>query len=282
MENHNNYPTVAGIYKLTCRDTGKIYVGKAINLFKRLKRHKNNENKLIGKCYFENVIKKYGWASFDVEILETFDNFDMKNDNLKILEKEANYIKLFDSTNPNIGYNLCKYSNDRTGVLCSAETKLKISQANKGKPKSREAIEKMRQSKLGKSNGPHTEETKERMRRAKLGKQRAPFTEEAIENMIRGQAKRAPMSEETKNKISLSSKGKPKSREAVEKMRQTKIGSVASAETKEKMSLARRGKLRDLTEEAKESIRRSNRERIVTAETREKMRNSRLAYIAKI
>ena len=31
----------AGIYKLTCSTNGKIYIGKAVNLYKRLNRHKN-------------------------------------------------------------------------------------------------------------------------------------------------------------------------------------------------------------------------------------------------
>jgi len=235
-----NFPNIAAIYKLTCTINNKIYIGKAVNLFNRLKNHRNSQNYKEGKCYFQNAIIKYGWTSFIVEILETFEDFNKERDKAKILEREAYYIQLFDSTNSAIGYNLCRYSNDRTGVPCSEETKIKMSNASKGKPKSREAVEKMRQSKLGKSNGPHTPETIEKMRRSKLGRKRAPFSKETIEKMKQGQAKRAPMSEETKKKISMSSKGRPKSREAVEKMRLSKIGRRASEETKEKMRASHR------------------------------------------
>ena len=240
MENFRN---IATIYKLTCIINNKIYIGKAVNLYNRLRNHRNSQNYKEGKCYLQNAIKKYGWSSFIVEILETFDEFNKERDKDKILEREAYYIQLFDATNSSIGYNLCKYSNDRTGVPCSEKTKIKMSNASKGRPKSREAVEKMRQTKLGKSNGPHTPETIEKIRQSKLGKKRAPFSKEAIENMKRDQAKRAPMSEETKEKISMSSKGKPKSREAVEKMRAAKIGRRASEETKEKMRASHRKRI---------------------------------------
>ena len=47
------YPKEAGIYKLTCSDNGKIYIGKAVNLYNRINAHKNLSKTLIGKCYFD-------------------------------------------------------------------------------------------------------------------------------------------------------------------------------------------------------------------------------------
>jgi len=90
------YPTNAGIYKLTCSVNGKIYIGKAVNISSRMANHKYNGRKSIGRCFFENALIKYGWDSFNIEILEIFEDFDKNNDNhkLSIFQKEAEYIKL--------------------------------------------------------------------------------------------------------------------------------------------------------------------------------------------
>lgn len=44
MGKHIIYPKAAGIYKLTCDNNGKIYIGKSINIRKRLESHKNCKN----------------------------------------------------------------------------------------------------------------------------------------------------------------------------------------------------------------------------------------------
>lgn len=182
---NEKYPCSAGIYKLTCIENGKIYIGKSVNLFNRLGDHRRCSNRGIGKCYFENALVKYGWTSFEVEILELIPDFDKSNPNHRelILNKETNYIEMYNSNDVNVGYNLCKRSNDRTGIPCSEETKKKMSQAALGKPKSKEAVEKMRKSKTGKSRKAHSSESIERMRQSKTGKKRKPFSEETKRKM---------------------------------------------------------------------------------------------------
>ena len=92
-----NIPTLPGVYKLTNLINGKIYVGKAVNLRKRVSRHKDSVNYSKGtNCILINAFKKYG-----------FENFDLKKDSLfvsgwSILEKvESNnsniFIVVFDS-----------------------------------------------------------------------------------------------------------------------------------------------------------------------------------------
>ncbi len=198
----------AGIYKLTCDKNDKIYIGKSINIRNRLRSHKNCK----GKCYFENAILKHGWDSFTVEILEIFENFDKSNNEHKMLivDREEYYIKLFDSTNNDIGYNICNRSTDRTGIPHSTETKEKMRQSqlgnsnHLGKLHSEESKEKMRQAKLGVKKNPHSRETKEKMRQAKLGK---PKTIEHIENIRQSKIgkpsnrKGVKLSEETKEKM---------------------------------------------------------------------------------
>jgi group I intron endonuclease len=194
---------IVGVYKLTCIDNGKIYIGKSVDIKNRLRLHKHSENKIIGNGYFQNAIKKYGWKSFKVEILETFDNFDKTKDNLKLLFREAYYIELFDSTNKLKGYNICKYSDDQTGIPVPDERKEKIRISNIGKKMSDENKEKLRIQMLGNTinlGRVQSEESKQKISISRIGK---------------------PRSEETKEKIRLSSKGRIVSEETKEKRRQT-------------------------------------------------------------
>lgn len=233
MGNNSEYTTDAGIYKITCKNNGKIYVGKAINLRNRINNHKNVKRRSKGMFYFQYALLKHGWESFTIEILETVKDFDKSKDNVYLLERESFYIDLFDSTNPNKGYNRCKFSTDLTGIPCSDETKIKIGNANRGRIPSNETREKLRQSHLGKKPSEetrakmsksrlgnsfrkgilHSEETKRKMRESRLGKK---HSEESKEKM------RKPKSEEAKKNMGKSFLGKKHSEESKEKMRKSK------------------------------------------------------------
>jgi len=244
MKTEDKYPKAAGIYKLTCIYSDKVYIGKAINIHVRLNRHRNCEKNTIGRCYFENAIIKYGWNAFSVEILEMVKDFDKTKDNNTLLEREAFYIKMFDSTNKLKGYNGCGYSTDRTGSKHSDDTKRKMSLSRLGKHPTEETRKKMSISQLGRSHSEatkikmrtprsekykekrrqlhlkHTDETKDKMRQCKLG---------------------ISFSEEHKKNLSLAKLGiarRPFTKETIEKMRQAKLGKKRkpmSEETKQKI-----------------------------------------------
>lgn len=197
MGNHSKHPSNAGIYKLTCSTNNKIYIGKSLSLNRRLNVYKNYKEHCKANGYLKNTILKYGWNSFHVEILENFNVKDKESDNQYLLERESYYIDLYNSTNPDIGFNLCKYSSDGTGLTRSDEFKensrLRMigNTINKGREMSEEHKEKLRQVNLGK---PTSEETKEKIRNGNLGKIHRP---ESIEKMR--QAKRL-MWQQKKNK----------------------------------------------------------------------------------
>ena len=220
MENKVYGPKKTGIYKLTCNINNKIYIGKSVNIYNRLAAHKSAKE--VGYLY--NAIIKHGWDSFGIEILEVFETFDKTKDNDMLLQRESYYIKLFKSTDRNIGYNRCEYSNDCTGIkasdetikklkskVCSEEHKRKISKSNSGKIRSKETKEKISKSRFGMifseetkrkmRTRRHTEEAKDRMRVARLG---------------------SSQTEETREKIRASAIGKPKSEETKKKMRKPK------------------------------------------------------------
>lgn len=146
-----------GIYKITNMVNGKCYIGKSLDVEKRIYQHKNNIN---SRPYLQNAISKYGIDNFTFEVIE---------DNLSKTEygdREIYWIKYYNSMSPN-GYNLTSGGENKPGCKLSDITKHKISIAKMGKKRSLETRMKMSKSAKIKL---FTQEHKEHMRLSKLGK----------------------------------------------------------------------------------------------------------------
>ena len=86
------------VYKYTNIRNGKIYIGQTKN---SLKERAQRDGLNYRECTrFYNAIQKYGWDSFRPEILADGLTMDEAN------ELEEYYILLYDSVNPDVGYNL--------------------------------------------------------------------------------------------------------------------------------------------------------------------------------
>jgi group I intron endonuclease len=148
------------IYKITHKDSGRMYIGQTSgNLHDRWRNHcKNNSN-----CtYLKNSIKKYGKYSFNWEIICIC--FD---EDLNRFERE--YIEKYKTLAP-LGFNLSSGGNN--GNKHHAETKVKISVSVKRAKNSPDFIHPRYQ--LGK---PHTTETKNKISEKLKGR---IFSEDAI------------------------------------------------------------------------------------------------------
>lgn len=77
----------SGIYKITCRPNNKIYVGSAVNLDVRWKRHKSElkANKHVNPI-LQNAYNKYGIDKFIFEIIEIVD------DTANLFKREQYYL----------------------------------------------------------------------------------------------------------------------------------------------------------------------------------------------
>lgn len=77
----------SGIYMITCSANNKIYIGSAVNLKIRWKRHRNEliNNKHVN-VILQNAFNKYGLESFSFEIIEIVD------DGTNLFEREQHYL----------------------------------------------------------------------------------------------------------------------------------------------------------------------------------------------
>lgn len=113
------------IYSILNKNNGKIYIGQTIQKAnKRKSEHfthlRRNEH---DNPHLQNAFNKYGEDSFEFNIIENYP-IDKLNDN------EEWWINYFNSTNPDMGYNL--QSGGDSNYTVSEETRKKQSEALKG------------------------------------------------------------------------------------------------------------------------------------------------------
>ena len=124
MKTNIQHKNKSGIYCIRNIINGKVYIGKAKCIWRRIHGHlsaiklkditKTNEH-LINSFY------KYGKENFEYFVLEY-----LPLDNGILKERELYWMTYYDSTNKNKGYNFRMDSS--TGMICHEETSKKISE----------------------------------------------------------------------------------------------------------------------------------------------------------
>lgn len=95
MSNFKNLQ-FAGIYQIKHKESGKIYVGRSKNIAQRLSQHVY----LMGCPKIDMALKREGWGSFDVSVLEKVSNVSL------LAERELYWIEVLNADDPDIGYNM--------------------------------------------------------------------------------------------------------------------------------------------------------------------------------
>lgn len=111
----------SGVYKITCSVTGKVYVGSAVNLYRRWHAHHLPElrgNYHVNK-YLQAAWNKYGEAAFGFTVLEEVPVADLIN-------CEQRWINKLQSANRRHGFNLCAVAASSLGTKHTAATKAKM------------------------------------------------------------------------------------------------------------------------------------------------------------
>lgn len=125
MRASKKHEDICGIYAIRNLINNKLYIGKSINIYRRIKDHitrLNSKNK-DENPHLINSWWKYGRNNFEYYILEILDKND-SNLEKKLSDKELYWIQYYNSINRNFGYNLRLDSN--TKMIIHEETRLKM------------------------------------------------------------------------------------------------------------------------------------------------------------
>lgn len=187
--------TKSGIYKILNRINGKFYIGSAFDFNRRFVRHKRflNSNCHINS-HLQNAWNISGGCNFIFEILEIVENKSI------LIKREQFWLDWTQCYNRDIGYNILKIADNRTGILHSEETKAKMSIAHKGKVKSEEWQAKITKAITGKKRDPsvgkahsekmkgfsHSDETKEKMRFSQTGRKHSEESKRKRSEKLKG------------------------------------------------------------------------------------------------
>ena len=156
-----------GIYKLTHKDSGKVYIGQSKHLKRRLNEHKrceNSEDKKGSQSVVRRAIKKYSFDAFDFEIIL----YCQEGEYMNMIETKL--IQFYDCLVPK-GYNVRDGGNK---VFMSEEGRKRISKANSGRIVSEETRLKLSESgKKAYLNNPRGDEWNQKLSIALTGKKKS-------------------------------------------------------------------------------------------------------------
>lgn len=189
-----------GVYQIRNTATGGAYIGSTTKSFtQRWSQWRMNLNRGSGcNPHLRYAWEKYGPESFEFSILEVVE------DATQVLIREQYWI---DQLKPY--YNICPTAGNRAGSKHSEETRQKMSQARVGKPI-------------------HTEESRMKIGEANRGRLKTPEQIEKHRSKIKGQSNLAlkgkPLSEEHKAKLRIARASRMTSEETRRKISESLRG----------------------------------------------------------
>ena len=171
-------PKNSGIYQIRNLINGKVYVGSAVNLRKRMHKHLSSlrHNKHCN-IKLQNAYNKYGEDNFVFEIIELVPNKE------QLLDREQYFINTLNVVNE--GYNICPVAGNTMGVFHTEESiqKMIIAHSNISEETRK------RLSEAGKRRRPISEETRKRMSEAHKGKICSFTHREKLSKALKGRCK---------------------------------------------------------------------------------------------
>lgn len=220
-------PTSAGVYVIENTESGRVYVGSAVNLRARRHTHWGSLQRGCHKnAHLQSAWDKYGSDAFVMRPLLICDRSDVV-----FFEQRAMDVLLKDRP----GYNKAPQAGNNFGIKRSPEYIAKMAASKRGVPKSVVAKanhaaamareETRSRISAAKRGVPHSRPVSDAHRAAlsasQIGKVVSPETRAKLAAINLGK-KRGPHSEETKLRIASAQKGRPLKPEHVAALRQKK------------------------------------------------------------
>lgn len=142
-------PRVSGVYRVTNKINGKVYIGSSQNVRARWNLHRSELRRGVhGNSYWQREWNRYGGDAFVFEMIE------LVGEPAQLLVVEQRWIDRLCATDRTKGYNL--------SLIAGAPMR--------GRKVSEEARRRQSERLKGVKLGPPSQEARERMRAAKLGK----------------------------------------------------------------------------------------------------------------
>ncbi len=257
--NSSHYDHRMGIYRITHIESGREYIGSAMDFHVRLGQHlsKLKHDKHHSK-YLQRIYNKYGVDSLEFDILEIVEMPEGLSDEVVktiLLEHEQVWLddrKPVMNSSPTAGSTLgFKHSEESKALIrqilrdrppASEETRAKISAANKGKTLSEEARAKISQSLTGHVR---TAESRARQSASTTGVPKSPEHRQAMSEAqkklgewpnLKNNLPGHPFSEKARQALLDANLGKKQSPEHRAKSAASRTGLKQSEETKAKKS----------------------------------------------
>ena len=190
-----------GIYKITNLKNKLIYIGSTVNLYRRKNEHlKELRSNKHHNAHMQNSFNKYGESIFEFTIQDIV--FDLES----LVEREQFWIDYYKSNDKTIGYNIREKAESNVDLVASAETRQRISNANKGKIISEETKVKLSIANKGKKYS-KPEETKLKLSIAHKGKIFSQDTKNKMSIARKKYLKENPITDEERKVRSKSKMG---------------------------------------------------------------------------
>jgi group I intron endonuclease len=110
------------IYRISCLGNGKIYIGSAVNVKERFRKHKESLRRGDHhNNYLQNAWRKYGELTFDFQVIEEVANNEI------LLEREQFWLDFTRSYDRSRGFNICEVAGSQLGVKQSEQARIKKS-----------------------------------------------------------------------------------------------------------------------------------------------------------
>lgn len=143
--------SISGIYSITHRASGRVYVGSAVNIQRRWQVHLNDLRRGDHRnSYLQNAFRKYGEAAFDFAVLEEVDDL------ARLIAREQAHIDQRQAASRKYGYNIAPKAGSQLGFKHSEKTRALFSRVFKGRKHSEEARREKSERTRGRTFSPET------------------------------------------------------------------------------------------------------------------------------